>query len=81
MAEVRTTLKILLKDPSVTSDTRARIRGILERQLFSPNVLFYLNVTRKLVVLLEKLSKEFQTVNITGEYIRSFSNKTRYPSS
>ena len=68
IAEVRATLEILLKDPSVTSGTRARIRGILERQLSSLNVLFNLNVTRKLAVLLEKLSKEFQTVDITGEY-------------
>ena len=34
----------------------------------SLNVLFNLNVTKNLVVLLEKLSKEFQTVDITGEY-------------
>ena len=31
IAEVRANLEILLKDPSVTSNTRARIRGILER--------------------------------------------------
>ena len=52
IAEVRATLEILIKDPSVTSDTRARTHGILERQLSSLNVLFNLNVTRKLVVLL-----------------------------
>ena len=68
IAEVRATLEIQLKDPSITSDTRARICGILERQLSSLNVLFNLNVTKNLVVLLEKLSKEFQTVDITGEY-------------
>ena len=67
IVEVRATLEIILKDPSVTSDTRARIRGILEGQLSSLNALFNLNDTRKLVVLLKKLSKEFQTVDITGE--------------
>ena len=30
-AEVRATLEMLLNDPSVTNDTKARIRGILER--------------------------------------------------
>ena len=67
-AEVRASLEVLLKDPSVTNDTKARIRGILERQLSSLNVVFNLNTTRKLVALLEKLSKEFQTVDITAKY-------------
>ena len=67
-AEVRATLEMLLTDSSVTNDTKARIRGILERQLSSVNVVFNLNATRKLVVLLEKLSREFQTVDITAEY-------------
>ena len=67
-AEVRATLEMLLTDSSVTNDTKARIRGILERQLSSVNVVFNLNATRKLVVLMEKLSREFQTVDITAEY-------------
>ena len=66
--EVRATLEMLLKDPSVTNDTKARICGILERQLSSLNVVFNLNATRKFVALLEKLSTEFQTVDITAEY-------------
>ena len=65
-AEVRT-LEMLLTDSSVTNDTKARIRGILGRQLSSVNVVFNLNATRKLV-LLKKLSREFQTVDITAEY-------------
>ena len=71
-AEVRATLEMLLKDPSVTNDTKARIRGILERQLSSLNVVFNLNATRKFVALLEKLSKESQTVDITAEYALFF---------
>ena len=61
-AEVRATLEMLLMDPSVTNESKARIRGILERKLSSLNVVFNLNATRKLVVLLEKLSREFPTV-------------------
>ena len=68
-AEVRATLEMLLTDLSVTNDTKARLRGILERQLSSLNVVLNLSATRKLVVLLEKLFKEFQTVDITAEYV------------
>ena len=58
-AEVRATLEMLLADSSVTNDIKARIRGILEQQLSSLNVVFNVNATRKLVVLLEKHSREF----------------------
>ena len=68
-AEVHATLEMLLMDPSVTNQSKARIRSILERQLSSLNVVFNLNATRNLAVLLEKLSKEFPTVDITTEYV------------
>ena len=71
-AEVRATLEMLLTDPSLTNDTKARIRGILEQQLSSLNVVFNLNATRKFVVLLEKLSRDFQTVDIMAEYVLFF---------
>lgn len=67
-AELRKTLETLEMDPSVIADTKARIRGILRRQLSSLDVIFKLNATRKLVGLLEKLSKELQAVDISAEY-------------
>ena len=67
-AELRATLERLQKDTSITADTKARVRGILRQQLSSLNVLFNLNATRKLLVLLEKLSKELQAVDISAEY-------------
>jgi hypothetical protein len=67
-AEVRATLQMLQTDPSVSIETKARIRGILDRLLTSLSVIFNLNATIKLVVLLEKLSKELQSVDITAEY-------------
>ncbi len=67
-AEVRATLQMLQTDPFVSIETKARIRGILDRLLMSLSVVFNLNATIKLVVLLEKLSKELQSVDITAKY-------------
>jgi hypothetical protein len=61
-------LETLEIDPSVTADTKARIRGILRGQLSSLEIIFGLKATSKLVGLLEKLSKELQAVDISAEY-------------
>lgn len=74
--ELRSTLETLKKDPSVTADTKATIQGILKRQLSSLEVLFNLNVTRKLIALLEKFSKELQSVEISTDYALYFLKHT-----
>ena len=66
--ELRKTLEILQNDKNVSADTKSRIQGILKKQFSSLEVLFNLNVTRKLVVLLEKFSKELQAVDISADY-------------
>ena len=66
-AELRETLEMLKCDSSVNADTKARINGIL-KQLSSCAAMFYLNATRKLIVLLEKFSKELQSVDISADY-------------
>ena len=66
--EVHRTLKTLVSDPSISADTRARIKVILKYQLSSLHILFNLNVARKLIVLLEKFSKELQAVDISANY-------------
>ena len=66
--EVRRTLETLVSDPSISADTKARIKGILKHQLSSLHILFNLNVARKLIVLLEKFSKELQAVDISADY-------------
>ncbi|XP_046842027.1 zinc finger MYM-type protein 1-like [Xenia sp. Carnegie-2017] len=67
-AELHATLEKLQEDPSISADTKAKIRGILRRQLSSLIVIFNLNATRKLLALLEKLSKELQAVDISAVY-------------
>ncbi|XP_046860232.1 zinc finger MYM-type protein 1-like [Xenia sp. Carnegie-2017] len=67
-AELHATLEKLQEDPTISADTKAKIRGILRRQLSSLVVIFNLNATRKLLALLEKLSKELQAVDISAEY-------------
>ena len=68
-AELRTTLEMLKNDPSISSaDTKMLIKGILKSQLSSLKVLFDLNVTSKLVCLLEKFSKELQAIDISADY-------------
>ena len=47
--ELRKTLETLKDDPCIPSDTKARIRGILQRQFSSQRVLFNLNMTQKLL--------------------------------
>lgn len=47
----------------------------------SLNVIFNLNATKKLVVLLEKLSKGLQTVEITAEYALSLFHQACNPTS
>ena len=66
--EVRRTLETLASDPSISADTKARIKGILKHQLSSLHIMFNLNVARKLIVLLEKFSKELQAVDISADY-------------
>ena len=66
--EVRRTLETLVSDPSISADTKARIKGILKHQLSSLHILFNLNVARKLFVLLEKFSKELQAVDMSADY-------------
>ena len=66
--EVRRTLETLVSDPSISADTKARIKGILKHQLSSLHILLNLNVPRKLIVLLEKFSKELQAVDISADY-------------
>ncbi|XP_046842007.1 zinc finger MYM-type protein 1-like [Xenia sp. Carnegie-2017] len=68
LAELHATLKKLQDDPSISADRKAKIRGILRRQLSSLIVIFNLNVTRKLLALFDKLSKELQAVDISAEY-------------
>ena len=58
----------LVSDPSISADTKARIKGILKHQLSSLHVVFNLNVARKLIVLLEKFFKELQAVDISADY-------------
>ncbi|CAB4009059.1 zinc finger MYM-type 1-like [Paramuricea clavata] len=57
-AELRTTLEKLNKDPNISAESKTRIRRILKRQMSSLHVPFKLNMTRKLVVLFGKYSKE-----------------------
>jgi hypothetical protein len=66
--ELRTILEKLKEDPSISSDTKTRIRGILKKQTSSLYVLFNLNVTQKLVFLLGKFSKELQAVDMSPDY-------------
>ena len=68
LSELRKMLETLEIDPSVTADTKARIRGILRGQLSSLEIIFGLKATSKLVGLLEKLSKELQAVDISAQY-------------
>ena len=63
--EVRRTLETLVSDPSISADTKARIKG---HQLSSLHILLNLNVARKLIFLLEKFSKELQAVDISADY-------------
>ena len=67
-AELRTILEMLKNDPSISADTKMRFKGILKSQLSSLEVLFDFNVTRKLVCLLEKFSKELQAIDISADY-------------
>ena len=66
--KVHRTLGMLVSDLVTSADTNARIEGILKHQLSSLHTLFNLNVTRKLIVLLEKFSKELQAVDISADY-------------
>ena len=66
--ELRKTLEILQNDETVSADTKSRIQGILKKQFSLLEMLFKLNVTRKLIILLEKFSKELQAVDISADY-------------
>jgi len=59
---------MLKSDPSVNTDTKTWINGILKHQLSSLTVMFNLNATRKLVALLEMFSKELQAIDISVNY-------------
>ncbi|XP_028414347.1 uncharacterized protein LOC114537506 [Dendronephthya gigantea] len=67
-SELRATLEEMKTDVNLSADTKTRIKGVLKKQLSSLPVLFNLNVSRKLLVLLEKFSKELQAVEISADY-------------
>ena len=66
-AEERETLQSLKTDQSI-NDTKARIQHLLKHEMSSLDNLFSLNATRKLLALLEKFSKELQSVTISADY-------------
>ena len=62
------TLETLVSVPGILADTKARIERIFKHQLPSLHISFNLNVARKLIVLLEKFSKERQAVDLSAVY-------------
>ena len=67
-AEVRETLQSLTTDQSISGDTKARIQHLLKHKMSSWGTLFGLNATGRLLALLEKFSKELQSVTIPADY-------------
>ena len=67
-SELHKTLEDMRKDPSIPKDTAVKIKGILNRQFSSLDVLFNLNATRVILSLLEKLSRELQAIDISADY-------------
>ena len=62
------TLEKMKDDSSNPKDTADKIKRLLKNHLSSLEVLFNLNATRKLLIVSEKLSKEFQAVGISADY-------------
>ena len=56
------------QNPSISADTKGKMKGILKHQLSSLHIFFNLNVERKLIVLLQKFSKELQAVDISADH-------------
>jgi hypothetical protein len=64
--ELKTTLRLLVKDKSVTAETWAKIKGILPH-FCSLKKMFGLHATYELVGLLETLSMQLQCVGLTAD--------------